>query len=56
MQLNFAAVSTLPMAHIESSIGYRVTTPDNISVVYTGDTDYCEKRGKDCHGCRFAYM
>jgi len=42
MQLNFAAVSTLPMAHIESSIGYRVTTPDNISVVYTGDTDYCE--------------
>ncbi len=42
MPLGFAAIKTLPMAHIESSIGYRVTTPDNISIVYTGDTDYCE--------------
>jgi len=42
MQLGFAAIKTLPMAHIESSIGYRVTTPDNMSIVYTGDTDYCE--------------
>ena len=42
IQLDFAVVNTLPMAHIESSIGYRVTTPDNISIVYTGDTNYCE--------------
>ncbi len=42
IQLDFAAVNTLPMSHIESSIGYRVTTPDNMSIVYTGDTAYCE--------------
>ena len=36
------SVDTLPMVHIESSIGYRVTTTDGTSVVYTGDTDFCE--------------
>lgn len=29
--------------HIESSAGYRVTTPGGKSVVYTGDTDYSEE-------------
>jgi ribonuclease BN (tRNA processing enzyme) len=36
------SVDTLPMAHIESSIGYRVTATDGTSVAYTGDTDFCE--------------
>jgi len=35
-------VDTLPMAHIESSIGYRITTADGTSIAYTGDTDFCE--------------
>lgn len=42
LSMGFADVYTLPMAHIESSIGYRLETPDGISVVYTGDTDYCK--------------
>ncbi|MBE9547256.1 MAG: ribonuclease Z, partial [Proteobacteria bacterium] len=33
---------TMPVEHIESSIGFRITTPDGISVVYTGDTDLCD--------------
>ena len=41
-QLDFSNIDTLPMAHIESSIGYRVTMSDSTSIVYTGDTDYCE--------------
>ena len=36
------SVDTLPMEHIESSIGYRVTATDGTSVVYTGDTNFCE--------------
>jgi ribonuclease BN (tRNA processing enzyme) len=35
-------VNTMPMEHIESSIGFRVAVPDGTSLVYTGDTDYCE--------------
>lgn len=35
-------VQALPMKHIESSIGFRIMFPDGISVVYTGDTDFCE--------------
>jgi ribonuclease BN (tRNA processing enzyme) len=31
------------MPHIESSVGYRITTPEGRSVVYTGDTDYSEE-------------
>jgi len=33
---------SLPMAHIASSIGFRVTAPDGTAVAYTGDTDECE--------------
>jgi ribonuclease BN (tRNA processing enzyme) len=36
------SVETLPMSHIESSIGYRITGADGTSVVYSGDTDFCE--------------
>ena len=32
---------TLPVDHIESSIGYRIETRDGISIVYSGDTDFC---------------
>ncbi len=35
-------IETLPMEHIESSIGYRLTAPDGSCAVYTGDTDYSE--------------
>lgn len=42
MRLGFSDLISFPMNHIESSIGYRITTPDNTSIVYTGDTDYCE--------------
>lgn len=40
--MGFADIYTLPMAHIESSIGYRLETSDGVSFVYTGDTDYCK--------------
>ncbi|HPQ44439.1 MAG TPA: ribonuclease Z [Syntrophales bacterium] len=42
MRLGIANITTFPMNHIESSIGYRITTPDDSSIVYTGDTDSCE--------------
>jgi len=35
-------VETLPMRHIASSIGYRVTSGDGTVVAYSGDTDYTE--------------
>ena len=42
VQLECADIFTLPMAHIESSIGFRIVMPEGTSVVYTGDTDYCK--------------
>ena len=35
-------VKARAMPHIESSVGYRVTSRQGASVVYTGDTDYSE--------------
>jgi ribonuclease BN (tRNA processing enzyme) len=35
-------IDTLPMAHIESSIGFRITAMDGASIAFTGDTDFCE--------------
>ncbi|MEN6318856.1 MAG: MBL fold metallo-hydrolase [Syntrophaceae bacterium] len=35
-------VDTLPMTHIESSIGFRITATDGATVAFTGDTDVCE--------------
>jgi len=35
-------ITTLPMNHIASSLGYRITVPEGIAIVFTGDTDYCE--------------
>nr|HID60189.1 MBL fold metallo-hydrolase [Desulfobacterales bacterium] len=34
-------VDTLPVEHIDSSIAYRITSPDGASIVYSGDTDFC---------------
>ncbi len=42
IRFDFGHVRTSPMQHTESSIGYRLTASDNTSIVYTGDTDYCE--------------
>ena len=39
---NDFSVDTLPMSHIESSIGYRITGADGTTVAYSGDTDFCE--------------
>ena len=39
-------VDTFPMAHIESSIGYRITARDGTSIAYTGDTGLCENAVK----------
>ncbi len=36
------SVDTLPMEHIESSIGYRITGADGTTVAYSGDTDFCD--------------
>jgi ribonuclease BN (tRNA processing enzyme) len=35
-------IQTLPLDHIETSVGFRIVTSDRLSVVYTGDTDFCE--------------
>jgi len=35
-------IQTLPLDHIETSVGFRIVTSDGLSVVYTGDTDFCE--------------
>jgi ribonuclease BN (tRNA processing enzyme) len=39
---DYFSVDTLPMSHIESSIGYRITGADGTIVAYSGDTDYCK--------------
>jgi ribonuclease BN (tRNA processing enzyme) len=33
-------VESAPMAHNEESIAFRITAPDGVSAVYSGDTDY----------------
>lgn len=35
-------VDSLPMNHIASSLGFRVTASDGTALAYTGDTDVCE--------------
>jgi ribonuclease BN (tRNA processing enzyme) len=35
-------VRSLPVPHIKSSIGYRLTAPNGLSIAYSGDTDFCE--------------
>jgi len=35
-------VSVLPMCHNEESLAYNIKTSKGVSIVYTGDTDYCD--------------
>ncbi|MCK5244640.1 MAG: ribonuclease Z [Deltaproteobacteria bacterium] len=35
-------VDTLPVVHTTESIAYRITSRDGKSVVYSGDTDFCD--------------
>ncbi len=49
-------IRSRPVAHIETSIGYRVETPDGTTVAYSGDTGPCESlvelaRGVDLFLC-----
>ncbi len=49
-------VRSRPMAHTESSIGYRIEMPGGTSVAYSGDTDLCDdlvelSRGADLFLC-----
>lgn len=41
-ELDGSRIESIPMRHIGSSIGYRLTAADGCSAVYTGDTDYTE--------------
>jgi ribonuclease BN (tRNA processing enzyme) len=34
-------VTALPLDHMPESVGYRITSPQGRSLVYSGDTDYC---------------
>jgi ribonuclease BN (tRNA processing enzyme) len=42
LQFDTFDVQTLPLDHIETSVGFRIVTSGGSSVVYTGDTDFCE--------------
>ena len=35
-------VDSLPMEHTDMSLAYRITGPNGKSVVYSGDTDFCD--------------
>jgi ribonuclease BN (tRNA processing enzyme) len=53
-------VQTLPMSHTAQSIGFRVTSQECHSVVYSGDTDYCDNlidlaKGVDLLICECAH-
>jgi ribonuclease BN (tRNA processing enzyme) len=43
LKIGSITIRSMPMAHTDGSIAYRVTTGDNRSVVYSGDTDMCEE-------------
>jgi len=36
------SVTSVPVEHNEESLAYRITSTNGLSVVYSGDTDYCE--------------
>lgn len=53
-------VESAPMAHNDESLAYRITGADGVSVVYSGDTDYCEElvhlaRGADLLICESSF-
>jgi ribonuclease BN (tRNA processing enzyme) len=42
LDFDLFSVCTRPAAHNPESISYRIASPSGYSVVYSGDTDYCE--------------
>jgi ribonuclease BN (tRNA processing enzyme) len=42
LDFDLFSVSTRPAAHNPESLSYRIVSPSGYSVVYSGDTDYCE--------------
>jgi len=36
------SIKSMPVAHTEESLAYRITLPDGRSIVYSGDTDACD--------------
>jgi len=42
LELDQFSVLTRPAAHNPESVSYRIASPSGYSVVYSGDTDYCE--------------
>ncbi len=43
MQLPPLIIRSAPAIHTQQSLSYRVETPDRKSVVFSGDTDFCEE-------------
>jgi ribonuclease BN (tRNA processing enzyme) len=41
IEIGDVRITTLPLDHAPESVGYRVTSPQGRTVVYSGDTDYC---------------
>lgn len=41
MDLDFGRLITLPMAHTEESLGYRLESNEGFVLAYSGDTEYC---------------
>jgi ribonuclease BN (tRNA processing enzyme) len=41
VQIGDIQVTTLPLEHAPESVGYRVTSAQGKTLVYSGDTDYC---------------
>lgn len=43
LQFPFGMITTAPMNHGHPCIGYRIDTPNQKSITYSGDTDYCQE-------------
>jgi ribonuclease BN (tRNA processing enzyme) len=41
MAVGSLLITVRPLDHAPESVGYRITTPQGQSLVYSGDTDYC---------------
>ncbi|MGA1868079.1 MAG: MBL fold metallo-hydrolase [bacterium] len=45
------SITTKPMKHKEESVGYRIEDKRGKSIVYSGDTDYCDEIIELAHRC-----
>ncbi|MBW2039302.1 MAG: MBL fold metallo-hydrolase [Deltaproteobacteria bacterium] len=41
MDLGDIRITTLPLEHTPESVGYRIESPQGMTLTYSGDTDYC---------------